>query len=227
MSWTALVAEYLVIGFHEAFRCSTLHPGKSARMRGYIPMLLVGSLCLGACASADRDLATGVDGNPCAFDRAKLLSLDEHSFDQDMNGGWRSIAQREECTEVAADLIREYRETRGLTSSTLYWHEGQLRALIGSTDEAIRLFEQSRHVDDTFGWNLYVDASIAFLKGDKPALLAAREALSGLPRPEDLSVQDAQGNVVEVSWPPNLSVVDGLIACFGRGYKEAYGDCRK
>ncbi|HWM92464.1 MAG TPA: hypothetical protein VN493_16990 [Thermoanaerobaculia bacterium] len=207
------------VALHDAFRRSTLSPGKSARMRGCIPILFVGSLCLGACASPGA--------NPCTFDRAKLLALDEHSFDQDMDGGWRAIAQHEECTAVAADLIREYRETRGLTSSILYWHEGQLRAFRGSTDEAIGLFEQSRHADDAFGWNLYVDASIAFLRRDKPALLTARETLASLPRPEDFSLQDAQGNAVEISWPPNLSVVDGLIACFDRGYKEAYGNCRK
>jgi hypothetical protein len=162
----------------------------------------------------------------CIFDRAKLLALDEHSFDQDMNGGWRTVAQREGCTEIAADLIRDYRETRGSTSTILYWHEGQLRAMAGSTEEAIRLFEKSRKTaGDAFGWNFYVDASIAFLKRDKLALLAAREALAGVPRPKDFDPRDAQGNVVLVSWPPNLSIVDGLITCFDRGYKEAYGNC--
>lgn len=197
-----------------------LHSGK------LIPLLFVGSLCLDAWASPGLESsATEPGAFMCTFNRAELLALDEHSFDQDMDGGWRAVARQEECSEVAADLIREYRETRGLTSTILYWHEGQLRAFAGSTDEAIRLFEKSRKTFDIFGWNLYVDASIAFLKRDKPALLAAREALARLPRPEDFNPQDAQGNVVNISWPPNLSVVDGLITCFDRGYKEAYG-CR-
>jgi hypothetical protein len=193
---------------------TALRPGK------LIPLLFVGSLCLGAWASPELESsATEPGAILCIFDRAELLALDEHSFDQDMNGGWRAVARHEECTEVAADLIRDYRETRGLTSTILYWHEGQLRAIAGSTDEAIRLFEKSRRVFDLFGWNLYVDASIAFLKRDKPALLAAREALARLPRPEGFK------DLVGVSWPPNLSVVDRFVTCFGRSYKEAYDYC--
>jgi hypothetical protein len=140
-----------------------------------------------------------------------------------MNGGWRAIAQHEECTTIAADLIRDYREAHGSTSTILYWHEGQLRASAGSTDEAIRLFEKSRKTDDAYGWNLYADASIAFLKHDLPALLAARAALARLPRPKDFDPRDAKGNVVNVTWPLNLNVVDGFIRCFNRPYKEAYG----
>jgi hypothetical protein len=195
-----------------------LHPGK------LILLLFFGSLCPGAWASPELGSSTTKPAAfMCIFDRAKILALDEYSFDQDMNGGWRAVAQNEECTEVAADLIREYRETRGLVSTILYWHEGQLRATAGSTDEAIRLFEKSRKANDAFGWNLYVDASIAFLKHDKPALLAAREALARLPRPKDFDPRDAHGKVVDISWPPNLSFVDGFITCFDRGYKEAYG----
>jgi len=199
---------------------TALHPGK------LILLLFVGSLYPGAWASPALGSSTIEPGEfMCIFDRAKLLALDEYSFDQDMNGGWRAVAQHEDCTEIAADLIREYRETRGLVSTVLYWHEGQLRASAGSTDEAIRLFEKSRKAEDAFGWNLYVDASIAFLKHDKPALLSAREALARLPRPKDFDPRDAKGKAVTISWPPNLSVVDGFITCFDRKYKEAYG-CR-
>ena len=199
---------------------TVLHPGK------LILLLFVGSLSLDAWASPELGSSTiEPSAFMCIFDRAELLALDEHSFDQDMNGGWRAVARHEECTEIAADLIREYRETRGSTSTILYWHEGQLRASAGSTDEAIRLFEKSRKANDPVGWNLYVDASIAFLKRDMPALLAARVALASLPRPEDFDPRDAQGNAVVISWPLNLSFVDGFITCFDREYKEAYG-CR-
>lgn len=199
---------------------TVLHPGR------FIPLLFVGSLCLGAWAPPELGNSPIEPGAiPCIFNRAALLALDERSFDQDMNGGWRAVARHEECTEIAADLIRDYRETRGSTSTILYWHEGQLRASAGSADEAIRLFEKSRKADDAFGWNLYVDATIAFLKHDKPALLAARVALANLPRPKDFDPRDAQGNVINIPWPLNLSVVDGLITCFDREYKDAYG-CR-
>ena len=104
---------------------TALHPGK------LILLLFVGSLCLGAWAWASPGLGSSTiePGDfMCIFDRAKLLALDEYSFDQDMNGGWRAIAQHEVCTEIAADLIREYRETRGLVSTILCWHEGQVFA---------------------------------------------------------------------------------------------------
>jgi hypothetical protein len=200
---------------------TVLHSGKLT------PLLFVGSLCLGAWAPPELGSSTIEPGAfLCIFNRAELLALDEYSFDQDMNRGWRAVARHEECTEIAADLIRDYRETRGLKSTILYWHEGQLRAIAGSTDEAIRLFEKSRRTFDVFGWNLYVDASIAFLKHDKPALLAAREALARLPRPEGFDPRDEKGNVINTSWPLNLSFVDGFITCFDREYKEAYGNCR-
>jgi hypothetical protein len=39
--------------------------------------------------------------------------------------------------------------------------------------------------------------------------------------------EDENGEPVPFSWSPNLDVVDRLIACFGRPYKEAYGNCRE
>lgn len=162
----------------------------------------------------------------CAYDRAAMLALEEDAFDQDMDGGWRALARDPNCWDVAADLIRDYRETRGLTSLSLYWHEGQLRAFMGDVQTALQLFESSyRSEDGGLGWNIYVDATIAFMKQDMPALVAAREALLSLPQPETPWV-DAKGNDIEPPpWPPNLRVVDGLIQCFDRPYSEAYGRC--
>jgi hypothetical protein len=31
---------------------------------------------------------------------------------------------------------------------------------------------------------------------------------------------------VTLAWPPNLDVLDRLLTCFDRPYREAYGDCR-
>lgn len=164
----------------------------------------------------------------CSYDREALLALDQRAFDQDTNGGWRAIARREECVGVAADLIRQYREARDANPLMLYWHEGQLRATIGQTEQAIALFEQSRHLRDTpsvpklyvEAWNLYVQATIAFLRRDQTELLSARESLAALPSPEGFSPPASQ-----LQWPLNLNVVDMLVACFDRTYKEAYGRC--
>lgn len=183
-------------------------------------MILAAALALAATGMA-ADAA-----GPCAHDRAALLALDRQAFDQDMDGGWRRLAAREGCALAAADLIRDYREIHPSDPGILYWHEGQLRANAGQAGQAIALFERSRKADDPFGWNPYVDASIAFLRGDRPALLAAREALMRVPRPAGFAPRDRDGRPIEIRWPPNLHVVDRLIACFGRGYRVAYsGTC--
>ncbi len=163
---------------------------------------------------------------PCAYDRAAMLALDRQAFDQDLDGGWRALSVRTGCILAAAELIRDYRETHPSDPGILYWHEGQLRANAGQTGQAIALFDRSRKTDDPFGWNLYVDASIAFLRGDRTALLAARDALASLPHPDGFDPRDDSRRPIEIRWPPNLHVVDGFIACFGRTYREAYaGRC--
>jgi hypothetical protein len=161
----------------------------------------------------------------CSYDRAQMLSLDEQAFDQHPGGGWRTLADIDECIGVAADLVRDYRLSHPprkevLTGSdVLYWHEAQLRATMGSTEEAIDLFKKSRRPDEwSSGFNEYTDATIAFLEHDQPALVKARAALVAVRRPADWSGP----------WPLNVDVVDGLIRCFGQPYKRAYSDeCRK
>jgi hypothetical protein len=171
-------------------------------------------------------LAQAQSAEPCAYDRAAMMALDQQAFDQDPAGGWRRLARDPRCRMAAADLIRDYREARGLTATILFFHEGQIRAVAGQNEAAIALFERSRHTDeDAIGWNHYVAATIAFLRGDRPALLAARTALAAQQRPADFDPRDSQGRPVDMSWPPNLNVVDTLLACFGRSYAEAYRGC--
>jgi hypothetical protein len=160
-------------------------------------------------------------------DRERLLSLDLAAFDQDLNGGWRRIASMPYCAEDAADLIEAYRNRRDAEDITLIFHEGQLRARAGQTDRAIALFERCRKDPerDAIGWNHYVDATIAFLKQNRQALLRSRDALAALEKPSDFRPVDQDGNPVDISWPPNLQVVDGFLTCFDRPYSEAYG-CR-
>jgi hypothetical protein len=160
---------------------------------------------------------------PCAYDRDRIMALDQQAFDQDLAGGWRVLAREPACYLAAADLIRDYREAHRLTDSILYWHEGQMRAEAAQNEAAIALFGRARHAEpDPFGWNLYVDASIAFLRGDRPALQRARDALAALPRPEDFQPRDVNGHPINLAWPPNLNVVDGFIRCFGQTYEQAY-----
>jgi hypothetical protein len=178
------------------------------------PCLLVGlpGMALGDCVGDDRE---------------RLLSLELAEFDQDLNGGWRRIAAMPYCAEDAADLIEEYRRRRDAKDITLTFHEGQLRARAGQTDRAIDLFEASLKPPerDGFGWNHYVQATIAFLERDREALIRSRDALAGLEEPTDFRPVDQDGNPVDITWPPNLEVVEGFLACFERPYSAAYG-CR-
>ena len=178
----------------------------------------------------------------CTYDLAAMLALDESAFDQDLSGnggGWRMLTNQAGCELAAADLIAAYRAAHPGVGPMLSWHEGQLRAFAGQYDRAIPLLKGSRTpaVEDRFGWNSYVDATVAFLKNDRAALEAARKLLSDVPYPGGADTPLVEGYLVipahgaqpemRIRWPPNLDVVDGLIACFKKPYSEAYGaSCR-
>ena len=168
-------------------------------------------------------------GGDCRYDRAAMLALDQRAFDQDMTGGWRAVANRG-CDGEAADLIRDWRAAKRSKDELLYWHEGQLRANAGQYPAAIALFEKSRKPtaqDAAWGWNLYVDGSIAFLRGDRPTLKAARTKLASLPMPPGLAqAKRPDGTPATVRWPLNLNVLDGFLSCWGQAYKKAYA-CAK
>jgi hypothetical protein len=163
----------------------------------------------------------------CDVEQETLLALPERAFDQDLEGGWRALAARSKCRRAAADLIAAYRRAHPAASSILRWHEGQLRASVGQTRRAISLFEASRHLDNTddWGWNDYVDATVAFLRRDRMALTAARERLAARPKPPTWNPRDPQGRALPIAWPVNLNVVDGLIRCFDKSYDQAYSGC--
>lgn len=162
---------------------------------------------------------------PTANDQCKYepedLELGFDAFDQNATAGWRALLMRPGCEEAAANMVRAYRMNAEAHLPLLYWHEAQLRALAGDYTTAIPLMKKSRGptAQDKFGWNAYVDATIAFLQGDHTALEKARGRLVALPKPSDVDAKR--------SWPPNLGVVDGLIRCISKSYKVAYGPtCR-
>lgn len=173
----------------------------------------------------------------CAYDRARLLALDQDAFDQDMQGGWRPLSARPGCEPAAADLIRDYRQAHGLKEDILFWHEGQMRATAGQSEAAAALMEAARRPQeqDAFGWNPYVDATIAFLRRDRPAFDAAQARLAAVPAPPGQEVRDGMievhmsgGQVQKMRWPMNVDVVEGLGNCFDKPYREAYDlACRK
>lgn len=169
----------------------------------------------------------GAAAPDCRYDRTAMLALDQQAFDQDMDGGWRALSKRG-CMAQAADLIRDWRGAHPSDkpdASILFWHEGQMRAELGQTRQAIALFEQSRkpaEMDRGWGWNLYVDGSIAFLRGDRAGLERARAALAVLPKPPELAdARGPDGKPMMVRWPMNLNVLDGFLRCWGQSDRKS------
>lgn len=185
------------------------------------------SLALAATQSAESEPEAAPD---CSYNLEAMLELDRNAFDQDIpDGGWRGLS-RDGCHEAAAELIREWRHAKRDHASILYWHEGQMRAFAGQTDEAIALFDLTRSsIDDDagFGWNHYVDGTIAFLRGHREGLTRSIERLKSVPEPENNSFTRADGTVIKMSWPPNLNVLNRFEYCWGRSYADAYAseDC--
>ncbi|EDX80540.1 MAG: hypothetical protein KJ728_12025 [Alphaproteobacteria bacterium] len=173
---------------------------------------------------------------PCSYDREAMLALSPQAFDQDMEGGWRPLGNRRECRDTAVELLAAYRKARwrDMTSDQLhtnYWHEGQVRAALGQTDHAVRLLLAGVSPDPIGdGKADYAIGTVAFLLKDRAALQAARDRLAAVPPPpgfeEDAARFKAQYGR-ELSWPLNLDVLDGFLACFDKPYDEAYSrDCR-
>lgn len=172
----------------------------------------------------------------CSYDEEALLALDEAAFDQSLpNGGWRAIGNVPGCEVAAAELIAAYRARHPAASSTVAWHEGQMWAAAGSHEKAIPALESARKdpARDPAGWNHYVDATIAFLAGDREALEQARDRLAAVPFDETSGLPPLVDGFIELPtqpgqppmrmrWPPNIEVVDGLLNCFGKPYNDAY-----
>ncbi|MEM1086556.1 MAG: hypothetical protein AAGH90_02425 [Pseudomonadota bacterium] len=204
-----------------------------------IHLSLSASVLLQGYALADgNDLSAPKDYKSeaeCVGDKSSFLALDYMSFDQDPKIGYRSVLMQPGCELVAADLIRDYHKalrdkgdpvlltvpegsfpiSENGELSILYWHEGQIRAFEGQFTQAQSLFSASLKPTEQSnrGWNEYVRGSIAFLENDLDELKRQRDLMAGSKNPSQL----------------NLGVLDGLIACFGRPYAEAYGstDCNR
>lgn len=183
-----------------------------------ILLSLLASLAIGQAVPAD-----------CRQPDAAMFDLSLNDFDQG-DDGWRAL-DAEGCEAVVADAIARYREINrealdGEEAGTLVWHEAQLRATAGQTDAAIALMLQGRD-EESDAIQPYVDASIAFLRQDRPALDAAYARLMAMPAP-DYFIRAAERyaatypDLPPLSWPLNRDKVEGFIACFDRPYREAY-----
>ncbi len=181
--------------------------------------------------AAAQSVAPAEEVEPdCAYDLEAMLELSREEFDQTLpDGGWRELYERG-CYAEAAELIHEWRHEKRDHASILYTHEGQLRAYAGQTDAAIALLKltyKPLDEDANFGWNHYMDGTIAFLERDREGLMTAMERLKAIPA-RDAQIVDIHGNPVEIAWPPNLDVLEAFERCWKNSFAEAYGSevCR-
>jgi hypothetical protein len=97
----------------------------------------------------------------------------------------------------------------------LFFHAGQSYAFENLYEVAARRIEASKNDKEEpnpeLHWNLYVEATAAFLKKDKKVL---KEKFAEF---EKVATEKEKVNV---------KVVEGLIICFEKPYVEAYGACR-
>lgn len=147
------------------------------------------------------------------------------------DAGWRRWGENG-CEREGAALIIEYRNRHAerldpSQVSLLDWHAGQLYAVAGDYGFAIErmLLAQENRAEPV---ELeYTIATIAFLRSDREALLAARERMMAIPEPVNFANAAnrfvATYNLPRPRWPMNIDVVDRLIACFGWSYENAYG----
>ncbi len=183
-----------------------------------------------AAALLAASLAQGSPAD-CTVDTPAMLKLAPAQFNQDLQGGWRPLGNREGCAGAAADLLAAYRAAHWgtLTPQQLhinYWHEGQAPAMAGQAKAAIPLLMDGVDPDGEDGFYEYGLGTVAFLNHDLAALKAARARLAAMAQPAWFAKAAAHakakyGSVM--TWPLNLNVLDGLIRCYGRPYKEAYG----
>lgn len=194
-------------------------------MRRFLSLISLALATATASASADE----------CHFDnRAELLAMSPEAFDHGPGEGWDVLVRRAGCQLELADLFAAYRrQAKASGHPQLAWHEAQLRAYEGQRDPASALMRLTYKPAgaDPEGWNLYVDATIAFLDDDLPALRRARARLAALPLPPGTTLRDgrvemrsAQG-LQHVAWPPRLKTVDDLIRCMYQPYALASESC--
>lgn len=172
----------------------------------------------------------------------RLLSLPENKFDQDFEGGWRATTYKEACNNAAAEMIKAYilysEPKPAKNQNILRWHAGQTKAAAGNYDEAISLFKGTYEPDQDRGiaWNLYVDATLAFLQNDREALTLTHDTLAKLTVSEEEKanrrkfLKDNPNITMSegfVDNPNNLAPVKSLLRCFGQPYSVAYGRYEK
>ena len=111
------------------------------------------------------------------------------TFNNSVDKGWRSLAANAKFQD-AAELIERYINANQpileqWQVGILQFHRGQMLGCAGKTSEALQAITEAKSHDLTGGsqadYTAYMDATAAFLRGDKSALVAARDAINAAP----------------------------------------------
>lgn len=203
-----------------------------------------------SCAPATENISTRPDAQAfieCGVmeaENARLMSLSQKDFDQDMEGGWRIVANQENCKSVAGYLIEDYIAFHDIEPGSgtyiLYWHTGQMHAYAGDTPRAIDFmkltYDNLPPKDASYEWSLYAKGTVAFLNKNREGLEDSITRLAKIPvDPEKVkAIKAFQAENPNVSFPEgfpekplNLIALEGFLACFDRPYSEAFGsECK-
>lgn len=170
--------------------------------RHYLLAVVLSTFCLCAATAA----FAAPRSNP------ELMNESFQQFDQQLDSGWRTLQVKRDYLGAAA-AIREYQSEHAAQLKT--WQQGSLAfhlahvyALADDRPEAIRWFRKSM-ADHWTGNPAYIEAFIAFLQNDKPALLDARHTIATT-HPGPWQMQD-------------LHEVDVMIEYFGEPFEAGWG----
>jgi hypothetical protein len=168
---------------------------------------MIASALAAGTASAD------VEGRACTVpsaEREATMREDYAAFDQAaMPHSWRNLLQQG-CTREAVGILEDYRkwDAARLTRDQrleLNFHIGQTLAFGGYDAEALPHFEIARADGAPEEWNAYVDATVAFLKKDRPRLEEARRRYVSAADHQDIRVK----------------LIDGFLQCLDKPYAAA------
>jgi len=138
------------------------------------------------------------------------------TFNTSMEKGWRTLAVKGQYQD-AADLIGRYIDANETILESwqvgiLRFHQGQMLGCAGKADQALQAIAEARSHDLTGGakadYGDWITANEAFLRGDKTALIAARDAINAAPSTGPNGILQTKAQV--------------LVNNFGSSYKKAW-----
>jgi len=157
-------------------------------------------------------LCSGFSTALTAVSHKALMNESFQQFDQNLDTGWR-VLQLQRDYLGAANAMLEYLSVHSDTlaawqKDSLAFHLGHVYAMANQRQEAIIWLRKSM-ADHSMGNTAYVEAYMAFLTNDKPALLAVRHTIATT-HPGPWRAQD-------------LREVDVMVTYFGEPFEAAWG----